>query len=406
MSIRTTVRSPGAIVLGALCFIGTMVVLFWEFVEAWSLAGFSQSHVYILAALVVAYGAGHFMLTSCEWSIGGIVRPIAFGVLFVVATAICVGLSGARTSESFARKENVASNENAKRTRHEGLIAEANVDRQKAHKAADEAEADAKAKAKKAADACEAGVRCKALTATSDAAKTNAAEKLKLAQQADSHYWVLTAQLSQFKAPEIANANLKQVAKAIAFVRSHSLDANAQALIESRVMEGLLLYLPYAFALLTEFGSIAFFNWGFGHRKENVATVETDTSETVDTPLPVEWAAALETQSLDPTDPPTGGGEPRKPRATRTSVSGKPSSTVVNGPWRKRPMAEAKALAFVRERLAKGERFPSQKAIARRTGVTKGCVSKWLDKWEVDGIIVRSRDGRCNVIGSAPARLA
>lgn len=50
-----------------------------------------------------------------------------------------------------------------------------------------------------------------------------------------------------------------------------------------------------------------------------------------------------------------------------------------------------------------GWRIPQSEGHSGRTGVTKGCVSKWLDKWEAQGIIARSRDGRCNVIDLSQA---
>jgi hypothetical protein len=78
-------------------------------------------------------------------------------------------------------------------------------------------------------------------------------------------------------------------------------------------------------------------------------------------------------------------------------------SKVVRLPARGKPMLEAKALAFVREKLANGERFPSQDAIAERCSVAKSTVSEWMKKWESLGLIARARDGRCNVVSAGRA---
>jgi len=79
------------------------------------------------------------------------------------------------------------------------------------------------------------------------------------------------------------------------------------------------------------------------------------------------------------------------------------SGKVVRLPARGKPMLEAKALAFVRERLASGGRFPSQDAIAERCSVAKSTVSAWMSKWEQLGLVERARDGRCNVVSAGHA---
>jgi DNA-binding transcriptional MocR family regulator len=93
---------------------------------------------------------------------------------------------------------------------------------------------------------------------------------------------------------------------------------------------------------------------------------------------------------------------PPKP-TNRTVPNSAERSNVVRLTFRGKPMAEAKALAFVRERLAKGGRFPSQDAIAERCSVAKSTVSAWMRKWEATGTIIRSRDGRCNVVSAGSA---
>jgi DNA-binding MarR family transcriptional regulator len=45
-----------------------------------------------------------------------------------------------------------------------------------------------------------------------------------------------------------------------------------------------------------------------------------------------------------------------------------------------------------------GETLPSQVAIAKRFGLPKQTVSRWMTKWETAALISRTRDGRRNVI--------
>ncbi len=378
MTHSTIVRSPGAIALGAVCALGTLLVLFWH-VRAPS--DFTLNHVYILLALVVTYGAGHFMWDAFgDGTGGGVIRGLAFLVLFTVGTAICVALSGGRSAEMLERKEADANHENGKRLAHEARIASAKRDLEEADAAFHKAEADVTDKAEAMAIECGTGKRskCDGKTLTHQTAVAAAAEKKKLRDQADSHYWMLVARLGQFKAPLVANAELKTLAKVLAHVRG---------IDESQAMASVLLLLPYGLALLTEFGSIVFFKHGFGRRK--VSTVNVDTNTTLET-------GVLETV---PPEPPGGGPkETRKPKNRRATEQ---SSNVVQLPVRIPPKAKDETLAFVRAEIAARGEIPSQDDLAARAGVTKGAVSKWLKAWEAAGLISRTRVGRRKVIGSA-----
>jgi len=258
MTWLSTRRSLGAIVLGGALFVGAICILFWRFIAAWSLQGFSQFQLYTLMSLGIAYASGHFMVSSAKKTVAGVLFPIGFACLFAVATWVCVSLSGASTSESFAMNESSALAENAKIERHKAKIAEANAERARAKEALDAAETTAALRDAEAATECASGVklRCEGRRSTAAAAKAEVERKQIQSRQADNDYWVLLAELDRFSMPKVANVQLRQVAKAIAFAGYD----------ENRVLEGLLLYLPYAFALLTEAGSILSFAYGFGAR--------------------------------------------------------------------------------------------------------------------------------------------
>jgi uncharacterized membrane protein len=69
-------------------------------------------------------------------------------------------------------------------------------------------------------------------------------------------------------------------------------------------------------------------------------------------------------------------------------------------PGRPSAATEAEVLAHVADRLADGEALPSQATVARRFGLPKQTVSRWMGRWEAEGLIARTRDGRRNVIRS------
>lgn len=45
--------------------------------------------------------------------------------------------------------------------------------------------------------------------------------------------------------------------------------------------------------------------------------------------------------------------------------------------------------------------IPSQKVLAQRWGVTKGAVSKWLARWENEGLVKRAANGRFKTVRAA-----
>ena len=265
MTRYTVVRSPGAIALGAICALGTAIVLFWH---VRSVADITSNHVMIALALIVTLGAAHLLLKA-GWR-----HPfaaLAFLVLFLAGTAVCVTLSAGRGAEVISRKVADVGLENGKRSAHEGKVAEANVDRKAAKAAHEAALAEAKDAREKAAIECATGkaIKCDGKRATADAADKAEAESLKRSDQADSHYWMLVAQLADMKPDQVANVDLKQAAKVFAFLTGYDV---------KKTMEGVELLWPFMLALLTEFGTIAFFNYGFGHKtvsapKEKVTTV-------------------------------------------------------------------------------------------------------------------------------------
>lgn len=254
MSTITTVRSRGAIALGAICALGTAIVLFWH---VRSLADITTQHVMIALALLVTLGAGH-MIWRAGWR--SPFAACAFLLCFLAGTAVCVTLSAGRGAELLHHKADDAIHENAKRTAHEARILAAKADLTEAKEAlqrADQAFAEATSAA---ATECNSGpkLRCEGRTKTAHDAEGLVVSRQKSVDQVDARYWQLVAQLAEMKPEQIANVDLKQAAKVLAFLTGHDVE---------KAMEGLELLWPFIIALVTEFGTITFLNYGFGHKR-------------------------------------------------------------------------------------------------------------------------------------------
>lgn len=72
-----------------------------------------------------------------------------------------------------------------------------------------------------------------------------------------------------------------------------------------------------------------------------------------------------------------------------------------NGGNRRRVYTRDAASADIIQLVTKGNRLPSQETLAERWGVNKGTVSKWLTRFEAEGLIQRATVGRCKVVSAA-----
>lgn len=365
MTTITTIRSPGAIALGLVCAVGTAVVLFWHIGET----GITTNHVMVAMALIVALGSGHLLWSSAEFSVPGIVRFCAFLALFVASSSVCVTLSAGRGHEHLHVKVDAASQENGKRTALVAKLAEADTDRKRARTAHERAVSEANRSRGVMASECASGEgpKCKGKMANVGVDALEVQRLQKQAEQTESHYWVLAAQLADLKPEQVANIDLKQAAKLIAFVFQTD---------EAKTFEGVELLWPYALALITEFGTIAFLNYGFGHKRVEVQTRHVR-EEKAD-PIPLEVVQTTEAEpALEPLPAPAAKPEPA-------------------------PAPElAPELAVIVRALETGRKF-SNRALARRLKISPSECSKRVS--ELDGIVERKRnekDGRKVMIALA-----
>jgi hypothetical protein len=125
--------------------------------------------------------------------------------------------------------------------------------------------------------------------------------------------------------------------------------------------------------LLYEFGSIACFAFGFGHRRR--ATDGQPSQKPANTRATVGAEATVAANDMEPLPPKPGN--------------------------RRRVATKAAAEADVIQLVARGEPIPSQDTLADRWGVHKGTASKWVRHFEARGLIRRQVVGRCKMVAAA-----
>jgi hypothetical protein len=220
------IRSRGAIALGILLAIGTIVVLFWD-VRA--LADITTDHVMTLAMLVVTIAAGHYWLPAVQQR--RVLPAIGLAILFIAGTFVCVTGSAGRGAEVAQRKTAAAGNINDARKDIADQLAKARADRV--------------ALAATMARECATGEgpKCKGSRAS--------------VEYADSHIAILEVRRNDMAPEQEANVRLKHAARVFAFFNPGT-DVH-------RIEQGLELIWPFALALIMELGTIVFLGFGLGH---------------------------------------------------------------------------------------------------------------------------------------------
>jgi hypothetical protein len=220
------IRSCGAIALGILLAIGTVIVLFWDVRAA---ADITTDHVMTLAMLVVTIAAGHYWLPAVQQR--RVLPAIGLATLFMAGTFVCVTGSAGRGAEVAQRKAAVAGNVNDARK--------------------DIADQLAKARADRAALATTMTKEC----ATGEGPKCRGSRAS--VEYADSHIAILEVRRDDMAPEQEANVRLKHAARVFAFFNPGT-DVR-------RIEQGLELIWPFALALIMELGTIVFLGFGLGH---------------------------------------------------------------------------------------------------------------------------------------------
>lgn len=220
-------RSWGAIALGAVFAAGTAASIFWD-VRA--LVDLTPDHMMTALVLVGTIASAHMwwqQLRACHFG-----ACFLLSILFGGGTFYCVTTSASRNVEVSIPKVLDVLATNERRRKLEVDIAEAKEDARKAKTAT----------VKNCANG--EGPGCRALT--------------KLADAADSHYWMLVGRLANSKPEQPANPGLHHAAEVFAALPF----AGSAGAIE----HGLVLFSPFIKALFLEVATVVFMGIGLGHR--------------------------------------------------------------------------------------------------------------------------------------------
>lgn len=147
---------------------------------------------------------------------------------------------------------------------------------------------------------------------------------------------------------------------------------------KARVKAGAILAAPFLITLFLEFGSIVSLGYGFSPRRQAVAHLQVPTQLVVTNTIePMESLPAPVTASV-----------PSLPKATLS-----PKRLPRGGIKRRCTYTQSMALADLLTQTAIGKKIESQDQLAERWNRPKGTCSKWLAKWESQGLIARTRVG-------------
>lgn len=417
MQLDTTIRSPGALVLGVF-FAGVTARTIFD--DVFTGAPVTIAHLNALAALVAAVAAGHYVLPTFKQKR----FPAALGLaaIFVGATAYVVTSSGARNAEVASQKAAaiVKTNEERAALRVKLAAAESDVDRAKAEleagkasTAADlaKASADYDAAKRDAAKECASGKakRCEGREATRDAAKaeleaaerrgaTRRAELAKAVELAESHAGMMRGRIAVLGPEAKPFEGYHQAARVF-----EAAGLGAADVIEAR----LELLMPFGLVLITELSTVVFLAMALGTRPGMVAVTAPS-----NVPDPAPPSGELER----PEGPSEQSGARFQSTAGQSDLeaiperealevatlldtggrSGKPRGGFRAIPRGRPALSKGDALDDVMRRLADGQTIPSQAALADDWGRPETTVSDWMREWRRLGIIPQAvQAGRC-----------
>jgi hypothetical protein len=334
MSHVTTIRSPGAIALGALFAGGTLYVLFSDITSP---SQVTVDHVMTLLVLVGTLASGHMFWPHFKaWRV---VPAAGLAVLFLAGTFYCVTTSAARNAEVQVAKAGDADHLNDQRAKLEADIREAKDDLRRQRES----------QTRECASG--AGPRC--------------AGRTKLAEAAASHVEVLEQRLAKMKPRQVANAGLKHAAKVFATLPLVTAD-------EAKIERWLVLFSPFVKALFLEVATLVFLGIGIGHQRRPQRPAATEEVH----------LAELREKFFKPEQP----TPPHGPRRTRKAL---PSNVVA---FQRPALPRPESTHPVIQALQQAGRPLSNRELARAMHVSQGESSK---RWqEVAHLLNVCRDGK------------
>ena len=240
MKTNTTIRSPGALLLGVFFAAVTARVVFDD---VWNGAPFTVAHVNSVAALIGAIAAGHLVWPSIKKA--DVAAALGLAVIFIGASGYIIIASGGRNAEAIQAKAAAIVKTNEERDGLRRKVAEAEAD-------VTDAKADYEKAKAEAAKECGSGkkTKCEGREATRD----NAAKDL---EKAESHASMTRGKLSLLGPEQKPNAGYKSTAKVFEAMGLGKADD-----LEARM----ILVLPFVSVMISELGTLTFLGMALGHR--------------------------------------------------------------------------------------------------------------------------------------------
>ncbi len=263
-----------AFVLGMICFICTLIILFSHIR---SLDDLTVIHLYITVSFIVSVGAGYYM-----WH-ANFVDSVAFALIFLVSTGVCVTLSGSRSYASLEKKIKEADARAAQRDAITAEIKKHQPVLDRAQRALDAHTAATTAAATAAAEQCTAsGRRCEG-AATGNALREQREQTLtRTRDEARAHLDALTQKLETYP-PLVANEELRPLA---------ALYSTITGADERQAMSIVIIILAYSLAVLTEFSGVTFMNYSL-HSRKKPAPLPAPTPSIAPAPVPTPQTVSL-----------------------------------------------------------------------------------------------------------------
>jgi hypothetical protein len=244
-----------AFTLAIICFACTLIILFGHIRSRQDL---TVIHLYILVSFAVSIGAGYLMEHA------RVSTSIAFGAIFVIATGVCVVLSGSRSHASLEAKMREASLHNQARDELALRTEAAHKSLTQAQKLLDDYTRTINKSIEAAADQCSTGKGSRCAGHEQGVTLRTAREhQLTSARDAARDTFNKLTQSLHDTPAVTANPELAPLA---------SLTAALFSLSEDKAMHVVITVLAYALAVLTEFSGITFMNFALSYRATPAAS--------------------------------------------------------------------------------------------------------------------------------------
>lgn len=354
-------------------------------------AAWTIHHALTVLTVAGTIAAGH--LAGTAWRAGSRLAAAGFVVLFVVGTGLVVVQSLGRQAETSETRTLEAGDHNQRRA---DKLAELDRARQRLSDAEREIDLETRGRP----DARGRPTRKTGCGGDCEDWKLRAGE-------VKSHIRALEADVERLGAPVPVEPEAAQVAEMANLVGA---DGDWTRML-------FLAFKPLLWTLFFEIGSVVSLGYAFGGgRRSAVGNRQSEPSVGDRMQTDFGGAAPASLFAGEQPEPPAprpgrrhgiAAGQrvangPRVPAGSRNASRDAPSKASVVVPFVRPASGQRETvLAAIRDDLAAGRAYPSQRDLCRRFGVPRSTMSDWLGAWEAAGLIPPRRvEGRCKAVGS------